>query len=62
MGMKPRLDDANKKIDIGDAVSCSNYVSGEESNPNIPNTVTTHKTETNKKIVPNVQSGPKNAG
>ena len=62
MGMKPRLEDANQKFDIGDAVSCQNHAPGEESNPNIANTVTTHKVEINKKLCPNLVSGPKTHG
>lgn len=60
MGMKPRLDDHTKHIIIDSKlVTCQNHASGEESNPNIVNTVTTHKTEENKKLAPNIVSGPK---
>jgi hypothetical protein len=59
--MKPRLDDADKKFDIGDVVSCQNRHPGEESNPNIEMTVSTKKVETNKQI-PGTVSGPNKHG
>jgi hypothetical protein len=60
--MKPRLDDVSKHIVIGDTVSCVNSHPGEESNPNIPNTVSTHKSEENKQLDPHLISGPKKHG
>jgi len=60
MGMKPRLDDNTKHIVIDSKlVTCTNSHPGDEANPNIPNTVTTHKQEANKKLVSNLVSGPK---
>lgn len=58
MGMKPRIEQPNKRIDPK-LCSAPNTHPGEETNPNIANTVTTHKVETNKKLVPNLVSEPK---
>jgi hypothetical protein len=62
MGMKPRLDDANQKHDIPGVVSCQNHAPGDETSPNIANTATTHKVEMNKKLDPNLATGPKTHG
>lgn len=60
MGMKPRLDDGTKKFHLDPKlVTCINYADGSETDANIPGTVTRHKPEENKKITPNVVSGPK---
>lgn len=58
MGMKPRLTDSPPAIDPK-LVTSQNSHPGEESNPNIANTVSSHKVVNNQKLDPNLVSGPK---